>query len=108
MKTQEIISKLEQAGISYARLNRDWYRGIGNEVGEYITGITVETEEEYFQAAEALGVPEDVAIEKLEAYREDHVPDEICVFPISATSEFHLDEGDDDPTFDDGFDLTDF
>lgn len=105
MTTRTIQSRLSRASIPFSVLRGAWFREDGGEMGEYLSGIVVDSREDYLRAAVALGVGESVALGKLRSWSCFHLPD-LEGYPISVSFETHFDRGDGEPTDSGSFSLT--
>ena len=96
MDNQEILAKIKAAGVHCEAYDRVWCRGWGCDMGEHLTGVFVETEADYFAAAQALGVSREVAEARLGEWSENHIPEEVCAYPIIASYEVRYFDDDDE------------
>ena len=78
-------------------LDREWFREDGGDMGEFLSGIVVGSEDDYYRAASALGVSRDDADEKLRSWSCFHIP-ELEGYPVRVSYETHFDKDDPDPT----------
>ena len=97
---------LASASIDFRILKREWFRDVGGDMGEFLSGIAVETEDDYMRVAKALGIPEEEALQKLSSWSDSHLPD-LEGYPIQVSYETHFDPNDSDPTDVDQFSLLD-
>ena len=104
MNKVNIEQALSKAAIPYKKLSKKWFRADGGDVGEYLTGIVVNSEEEYYAAAVALGVTREKATRMLNSWSTFHLPD-IEGYPISASFTAYFDSEDDNPTDEGNFSL---